>query len=52
MKQSRQREQGTEVVTTPGCRDNNCTEQKVATTSSCRDIKYKEKRGRDKIKLS
>ena len=41
-----------EVATTPGCHDNNCTEQKVATTSSCRDIKYKEKRGRDKIKLS
>ena len=52
MKQSRQQEQGTEVATTPGCRDIKCTEQKVATISGCRDIKYKEKRGRDKIKLS
>ena len=41
-----------EVASTPGCRDNNCIEQKVATTSSYRDIKYKEKRGCDKIKLS
>ena len=52
MKQSRQQEQGTEVATTPGCRDIKCIEQKVATTSGCSDIKYKEKRGRDKIKLS
>ena len=51
-KRSRQQLHRKEVATTPGCRDNNFTEQKVATTSICRDIKYKEKRGRDKIKLS
>ena len=52
MKQSRQQEQGTKVATTPGCRDVRCKDQRVATSSRGHDIKYKEKKGRDKIKLS
>ena len=52
MKQSRQQGTGTRFTKTPGGRDIRCTEQKVATSSICRDNKYKEKRGRDKIKLS
>ena len=52
MKQLRQQGRRTLVTTTPGGRDIRYTEQKGETSSICRDIKYKEKRGRDKIKLS
>ena len=51
MKQSRQQEQGTEVATTPGCRDVRCKDQRVATRSRGRDIKYKELSG-DVSKMS
>ena len=51
MKQSRQQEQGKEVATSSSCRDIHCREQRVATTSRGRDIKYKEL-SRDVSKLS
>ena len=35
-----------EVTTTSGCRDNNCTDQNVATSISCRDVSFNKKRSR------
>ena len=35
-----------EVATTPGCRDNSCKDQNVATSISCRDVSFNEKRSR------
>ena len=34
------------VATTPGCRDNSCKDQNVATSISCRDVSFNEKRSR------
>ena len=51
MKQSRQQEQGTEVATTLSCRDIRFKDQRVATGSRGRDIKYKDLSG-DVSKLS
>ena len=46
IRMSRQQLCRKEVATTPGCRDNSCKDQNVATSISCRDIKYEEKRSR------
>ena len=35
-----------EVATTLGCRDNNCTDQNVATSISCCDVSFNKKRSR------
>ena len=35
-----------EVATTPGCRDTSCKDQNVATSISCRDVNFNEKRSR------
>ena len=35
-----------EVATTSGCRDNNCTDQNVAKSISCRDVSFNKKRSR------
>ena len=35
-----------EVTTTPGCHDNNCKDQNVATSISCRDVSFTEKMSR------
>ena len=35
-----------EVATTPGSRDNNCKDQNVATSISCRDVSFNEKMSR------
>ena len=41
---SRQQLLREEVATTSGCRDNNCTDQNVATSISCRNVSFNKKR--------
>ena len=43
---SRQQLYKEEVATTPGCHDNSCKDQIVATSISCRDVSFNEKRSR------
>ena len=43
---SRQQLYKEEVAITPGYRDNNCKDQNVATSISCRDVGFNEKRSR------
>ena len=43
---SRQKLYREEVATTPGCHDNSCKDQNVATSISCRDVSFNEKRSR------
>ena len=43
---SRQQLYREEVATTPSCRNNSCKDQNVATSISCRDVSFNEKRPR------
>ena len=46
IRMSRQHLLREEVATTSGCRDNNCTDQNVATSISCRGVSFNKKRSR------
>ena len=46
IRMSRQQLYREEVATTPGCRDNSCKDQNVATSISCRHVSFNEKRSR------
>ena len=46
IRMSRQQLYREEVTITPGCHDNSCKDQNVATSISCRDVSFNEKRSR------
>ena len=46
IRMSRQQLYREEVATTPGCRDNSCKDQNVATSISVRDVSFNEERSR------